>query len=96
VCYTTASRGISSFTFTDTTLDSCITYTYRRCFSILNTNVGPRVEVGGEFEPPHLPPGSSVGMTHAHAKGQGQGHLVRKWSVNRRTDGRRRLHYLPC
>jgi len=28
VCYTTASRGISSFTLTYTTLDSCITYTY--------------------------------------------------------------------
>jgi len=27
-CYTTASRGISSFTLTYTTLDSCITYTY--------------------------------------------------------------------
>jgi len=28
VCYTTASRGISSFTLTYTTIDSCITYTY--------------------------------------------------------------------
>jgi len=27
-CYTTASRGISSFTLTYTILDSCITYTY--------------------------------------------------------------------
>jgi len=39
LCYTTASRGLSSLTLAYTTLDSCITYTYYYVFMLLTKEV---------------------------------------------------------